>query len=412
MIEFTRVASESLWFLLSTIGKTAIVWLPIFLVHLAWKLWYYYKQAIYISETEWVMLEVKIPKLVSKSPKAMEVVLGIFAQTYAGNKWTRFTKGIIRSWFSLELISLGGKIHFYVRAPKFFKNLIEAQLYSQYPGIEISEAEDYVFNIPAYGTPQSNHKIWGVEFAFSKEDGYPIKTYVDYGLDKDPKEEFKVDPMTAMLEFLGSMSPAEQVWIQILIIAAQKRFKKPGAWFEMQDWKGDAKALIDKLMKREQFKAGSDPNAIPFGALALSPGERNTVEAIERSMDKIAFDCGFRAIYLAPKDQFHEANIPGLQSSIKQFNSANLNGFKSGLTTGVSEEWHDFKGIRVEKMKRRIFRHYRSRSYFYPPYVGKPMVMNTEELATIFHFPGEVAATPTLAKIESKRGEPPIDLPI
>jgi hypothetical protein len=40
------------------------------------------------------------------------------------------------------------------------------------------------------------------------------------------------------------------------------------------------------------------------------------------------------------------------------------------------------------------------------------MVMNVEELATIFHFPGEVATTPTLEKIESKRGEPPIDLPI
>lgn len=412
MLTTAGVVNESLWLLWTTIGRTAIVWLPIFLTYLAWKLWYYYRQAVYISETPWVMLEIKIPKLISKSPKAMEVVLGIFAQTYAGNKWTRFTKGLVRSWFSLELVSLGGKIHFYIRAPKFFKNLIESQIYSQYPGIEISEAEDYVNNIPVYGTPQSNHKIWGVEFAFSKEDAYPIKTYVDYGLDKDPKEEFKVDPMTPMLEYLGAMAPSEQVWIQILIIATRTRFKKPGTWFKKQDWKGDAKVLIDKLMKREQFKAGSDPNAIPFGALALSPGERGAVEAIERSLDKIAFDCGFRAIYIAPKDQFREANIPGLQSSVKQFNSANLNGFKLGVTTGVSEQWHDFRGIRVERMKRKIFNHYCRRAYFYPPYVGKAMVMNVEELATIYHFPGEVAATPTLAKIESKRGEPPIDLPI
>ena len=412
MLTTAGVVNESIWLLWSTIGRTAIVWLPIFLIYLAWKLWYYYKQATYIRDTQWVMLDIKLPREMSKSPKAMEVVLGIFAQTYAGNKWTRFTQGIVRPWFSLELVSLGGTIHFYIRAPKFFKNLVEAQIYSQYPGIEISEAEDYVQNIPAYGTPQSDHKIWGVEFAFSKEDAYPIKTYVDYGLADDPKEEFKVDPITPVLEFLGSITPAEQVWIQILVIATRTRFHKPGTWFGKQDWKEDAKVLIDKLMKREQFKAGSDPNAIPFGALALSPGERTVVEAIERSMDKIAFDCGYRAIYLAPKGQFKDTNIIGLMSSVKQFSSANLNGFKNGLTTGVSEEGKDFRGIRVERMKRKIFDAYRRRSYFYPPYVGKSMVLNTEELATIYHFPGQVAATPTLAKIESKRGEPPIDLPI
>ncbi|MEK7621892.1 MAG: hypothetical protein AAB415_01805 [Patescibacteria group bacterium] len=411
MFALTRFVHETIISLFSTIGRTAIVWLPIFLIYLAWKLWYYWKQAVYIRGTEWVMLDIRVPREISKSPKAMEVVLGIFAQTYAGNKWTRFTKGIVRSWFSLELVSLGGKIHFYFYIPKFFKNVIEAQIYSQYPGVEISETEDYVSNIPAYGTPTSNHKIWGVEFAFSKEDAYPIKTYVDYGLDKDPKEEFKIDPMTPMLEFLGSITPAEQVWIQILIIATRDRFHKPGTWFGKQGWKKEANILIDKLMKRDQFKSGPDA-AIPFGALALSPGERTVVEAIERSMDKIAFDCGFRGIYLAPKDKFKEVNIVGLMSSVKQFNSANLNGFKPGFKTGVEESWHDFHGIRVEKMKRKMFDAYRRRAYFYPPYVGKSMVLNTEELATIYHFPGAVATTPTLTKIESKRGEPPIDLPL
>src|SRR3989344_3750152 len=412
MLTTASVVNESIFLLFSTIGRTAIVWLPIFLIYLAWKLWYYYKQAVYIRNTPWVMLEIKMPRQISKSPKAMEVVLGIFFQTYEGTILSRFTAGVVRPWFSLELVSLGGKIHFYFRVPKFHQNLVEAQIYSQYPDVEISEAEDYVMNIPVYGTPASDHKIWGVEFKFDKEDAYPIKTYVDYGLAEDPKEEFKIDPMTPMLEFLGALTPAEQVWIQILLIGTRKRFRKPGSWFKKQDWKGDAQTLIDKLMKRDQFKSGSDEAAIPFGALALSPGERAAVEAVERSIDKIAFDCGFRGIYLAKKDQFRDANIVGLMSSIKQFNSANLNGFKPGFKTGVDEAWHDWRGIRVEKMKRKIFNAYRRRSYFYPPYVGKPMVLNVEELATIFHFPGEVATTQTLEKIESKRGEPPIDLPV
>ena len=411
MLTTASVVRESLWLLWATIGRTAIIWLPVFLIYLAWHLWYYWRRAVYISETEWVMLEIKMPRQISKSPKAMEVVLGVFSQTYEGNTITRFTQGMVRSWFSLELVSLGGKIHFYFRIPKFFKNLVEAQIYSQYPEVEISEAEDYVLDVSAYGTPQSNHKIWGVEFAFSREDAYPIKTYVDYGLAEDPKEEFKVDPMTPMLEYLGSITPVEQVWVQILLIATRKRFHKPGTLFGKQDWKGDAKALVDKLMKREEFKSGPE-GGIPFGALALSPGERAAVEAVERSMDKIAFDCGIRTMYLAPKDQFREMNIPGIMSSVKQFNSANLNGFKPGFKTTIDEPWQDFRGFRLERMKRKIFNAYRRRSYFYPPYIGKAMVLNVEELATIYHFPGAVAATPTLAKIEPKRGEPAVDLPV
>ncbi len=38
--------------------------------------------------------------------------------------------------------------------------------------------------------------------------------------------------------------------------------------------------------------------------------------------------------------------------------------------------------------------------------------MTVEELATIFHFPGKVATTPTLGRIPSKRAEPPSNLPI
>jgi hypothetical protein len=40
------------------------------------------------------------------------------------------------------------------------------------------------------------------------------------------------------------------------------------------------------------------------------------------------------------------------------------------------------------------------------------MILNTEELATIFHFPGQVAGTPTLERVPSKKAEAPSNLPI
>ena len=52
---------------------------------------------------------------------------------------------------------------------------------------------------------------------------------------------------------------------------------------------------------------------------------------------------------------------------------------------------------------------------FYPfkPTIGLDgFILNIEELATLYHFPGEVAATPSLPRIDSVKGSSPSNLPI
>ena len=39
-------------------------------------------------------------------------------------------------------------------------------------------------------------------------------------------------------------------------------------------------------------------------------------------------------------------------------------------------------------------------------------VLNTEELATIYHLPDMGVRAPLLPRVEAKRGEPPVGLPI
>ncbi|MBI4136047.1 MAG: hypothetical protein HY481_00640 [Candidatus Vogelbacteria bacterium] len=406
VLQLAQFLNESFFRLIRTALETAPFWLPVVLVYWFWHLWRYYTRSKYNKNTPWVLLEIKIPREITKSPKAMEVVNGIFFQTYDGNQLDKIFRGFVRAWFSLELVSVGGEVHFYIRTPKFHKNLVEAQIYSQYPEVEIYEAEDYVNNIPPYGAPGSDWLMWGTEFKLSKDDAYPIKTYVDYGLDDNPKEEHKIDPLTPVLEFLGSIGPSEQIWIQILVMSTMKRFKKPGAWFKKQDWRGDSEALVEKLMKRDKpLEAGKFPPR-------LSPGEEEVVKAVERSVSKIGFDCGMRGIYLAKQGSYDASRVVGLINSVRQYSSLHLNGFSTFNRTTIDYPWQDFRGLRIEWLKRRLFDAYRRRSWFHPPHKRRPFVLNGEELATIYHFPGQVATTPTLKKIESKKGEPPVDLPI
>ena len=63
------------------------------------------------------------------------------------------------------------------------------------------------------------------------------------------------------------------------------------------------------------------------------------------------------------------------------------------------------------KEKQYMLDAYKRRMYFYKPYKKHAFVLNTEELATIYHFPGGVSGTPTFTRIDSRKAEAPANLP-
>jgi hypothetical protein len=50
--------------------------------------------------------------------------------------------------------------------------------------------------------------------------------------------------------------------------------------------------------------------------------------------------------------------------------------------------------------------------FFLPYFHHLTYVLNVEELATIWHFPGQILKVPTLERIESKEASPPTNLPV
>ena len=381
-------------FLSNAVWGTFYFWLPIILVYFFWKIWVYYVRANFIANINWVLLEIKVPRDISKSPKAIEVFLNAIHLTKDGNLVERFWQGFTRTWHSLEIVSLGGQVHFYIYTPRIVKNIITAQLYAQYPDVEVVEVEDYTKAVVIGGRLHPDYDTDGMEFVLAKPDPYPLKTYIDYGLHElATEEEQKTDPITSIIELLGSISPDEQLWLQILIRATKK-----------DGWQKEAQDLVDKLMKREEAKS----KEISFGALLLSPGERLVVEAIEREVSKLGYDVGIRFVYLAKKEKYSGITIASMVGVMKQFNALNLNGFTVRNRAAVEY----FTKYREPRRFRKLINSYCLRSYFHPPYKRKIYVLNTEELATIYHFPGRVSETPTFGRIEAKKSEPPVNLPM
>ncbi len=387
------------------------VWLPVVFIISGFRAWINYRRQKFWQKEGSVLLEIKLPKEITKSPLAMETVLGAFHQGGGESTWIdRIWKGKTRARFSLEIASFGGNVKFFIWTQLKHKDNIKAQIYSQYPEVEIYEVEDYTKLF--YYNPNKNN-LWASEFALTKPDPYPIKTYIDYGLDKNPKEELKIDPITPMIEFLGSITEGHTVWFQIIIRAHKKRRLFDIFGTKEDSWEDDAERERKKIM--EKLKVAKEEGSFPR---IPSKGEAEKIAALERSISKFPFDCGIRAIYIADKDKFNPSNIGGILGSVKQYSSLNLNGFKpAGWMNDFDYPWDEWFN-RKNKIRPRVLEEFKLRRYFYSPWKckkfhgSKSFVLNVEELATIYHFPGSVASTPTFERIPSIKAKAPSNLPV
>ncbi len=388
------------------------VWVPFFSLYIGITRWLKFKRREWIKAQEVILLEIRFPNEMVKSPVAMEIFLQTLHQPGVGSLTDVYFKGRVRQWFSLEMVSDGGQVHFYIWLPAKMRGLVESNLYGQFPNIEIHQVPDYTAGI----TYDLNKYKFGklAHLVLTKADAYPIKTYIDYGLDKDAKEEYKVDPLATVIEFLGSLKPGEQAWIQILLQAHTKEGLKYGRLLTKPDWKAAAKAEIKKIIEKEtHVKTEKDK---PPALTGLTDLQKETVKAIERSLEKTAFDAMIRVVYFAEQSAFNANNIGGILGVLKQFSSQTLNGFKPSQYE-YDYPWQDFMDYRKKKNEKRFLEAYKRRAMFNDPFYhlhdDKPYILTTEEVATLFHFPSSmVAATPTLRRIPSKKAEAPANLPV
>lgn len=397
--------------------------MPFVLFYVFWIVRFRWLTMKFVESQKTCLLQIKLPKEITKSPAAMEIFFSQLVPGGAGGYAEAFIDGKTRPWFSCEIVSVEGEVRFYVWCSQAkFKNLVEAQLYAQYPNIEIYEAEDYtkdlIFDLEKY-------KMHSVQFALSGPDPLPIKTYIDYGLDRDQKDEYKIDPMTSVLEYLGSLKKGEYGWIQILFQKQEALNIKHGTFAKSKKLSEQIKEEIEKIKKESITETGDKDSKIKFPN--PTKGQTERIAAIERSASKTPFECMVRALYIAEKDSFNPINIAGIMGSFRQYSSGSLNGFKVGTVSDVSDLRKDIAVIlpffskrndkKISDIKKSMFFAYKLRSYFQYPYKNygdkKPFILTSEELATIFHFPsGMVSQTPTLKRVGSKKSEAPSNLPI
>jgi hypothetical protein len=392
------------------------IWVPLFLLSLWFNTWFSYKRRQWIRTQGSVLLEIRIPKDIEKTPAAMEMVFEGMWEDVIGTLTDVYMGGAVRNWFSLEIVSIGGEVKFFIWTFPKWRQVVETRIYAQYPGAEIMEVKDYALDL-IFDPAQV--KVKGMTTRLVKEDVIPMKTYIEFGLDKPIKEQEQViDPLAPVLEYLGARKPGEVAAVQILIQGHRKQGFQDVKFGTKAPFSQDVKKAVEKIAKDAAYFETKE--GVPISTLNLTKTQNDAVASIERNASKHAYDAQLRLLYFTTLEADDKNSTAGMIGSMRQFGFVGYNTLLNGIRPdkfipGINYLWEDFwdyNKIRNQKLHLDAFKR---RSFFNVPHkhlMAKPFVLTVEELATIFHFPGQAATTPTLTRIPSKKAEAPSNLPI
>ena len=362
-----------------------IVWVPIVgvLIFLTYR---NYKKLnrLKVLNVDSVLLMLEIPRTNDKKELAAEQ---LFASLHGilRDRDELKNSGGVQEHLSFEIVSTGGQIRFFVWVPKVLQSFVEGQIYAQYPSVQIYKMkEDYAKN-------HKPHKvIYTSEIVLSENEVLPIKTF----------ENFEVDPLAGITGTLAKLNPdnSEELWIQILtrpipddwhksttdkwvkrVKSGQKSFRFLGI-----DWAW----IVEALGAFAKPPEGGAENPVE---VKLSDRAKVQVEEAEKKATKLGYEVKIRLAYLGNDQTDAKLNMQALVGTFKQYNSTNLNGFKSVGST------FDHNALEAYKMRQ---------------FTDHGFILNISELASVYHLPHTSVETPNIVWATSKTAEPPAQLPL
>ncbi len=412
--------------------------------------WHFYLHGIrhnYIHHAEKVVLQLRFPRENLKTPKAMEQVITSLHGTYSfGQTWRdEFIKGKVEDWFVLEMVGTATGITFYAIVLAGLKKMFEAAFFSQYPEVEIMEAEDYLQNLPEQ-IPNEEYNLYGTEFEMPNPEGHamPVKTYQFF---ESPSDDQRLDPMATITEAISNLKD-DEVFMMQLVIRAAGRDTHPEVY-------ESAKNIVNRIMKREEKhehkpgimshvggfvknvgvaffdppKWGEHEEEEPKFKMyeMTTPTEQDVAKAVENKISKNLFETIFRVVYIDKKDTFASDNAKAFFGAVTQFSDRNMNNFKPAPGSFTIPEKLKylaaspnlfFKKRRMVNRKRALYKAYRERAFpaghpLVPgDYFTQSIVLSAEELATVFHPPGApITAIQKTSPVQAKKVGPPLTLP-
>lgn len=414
----------------------------------------------YHQKQKYVCLTVRVSKENETGPIVAEQIFSTLHSIHYKLSFLDRLKGVSRDQVSFELAHVDNSIRFYIYTPERLKNLLEGQIYAQYPDVEIFEVTDYTQESPleianvelpeneseekaiikaknplgpkrddAFKKVSTHTHAVSTELSFRDPDIYPIKRYPQF---EDKLTRVAVDPISGITASLAKLNhPADQAWIQVIVRPLDDKWrilfikclrllnknlfgnieKLQKIYTRMFCTRNKTYRIlfffpiyfifwlqgITAGMKKINISAtgdtqgSSDHDDLRDEMSMRHDRETSTGAALDK-VTRLLFEVTIRIIYIPEEKNLEQAKVKvrEIAGSFTQFSIPHLNSFGlRNLKTGQTPI--------IEYQKRQL---------------KNSLVMNNEELATIYHMPNMTVQTPHIYWVRSRKLEPPRELPV
>jgi len=348
-----------------------------------------------------ITLPKKVKKEQGEAPKSQKEIISVMEQLYASLSNIRETKetfiyGQPHLAFEIATPQIGEEIAFYMAVPRGYEDVIEKQIHGFYSEASVERSEDYnVFN------PQGVSA--GSYLKLARSYVLPFKTYQN--LETDPLNE--ITNTLSKLEEQGEGAAiqiiirptASRKWTELGLKIAKEM--QQGKNYEMAKMKAEQGLLLRtfgyfaeaiKGSPRQEGESGQ-----PTGAesqKSITPLQEEIIKALEGKTSKVGFETNIRLLVSAANQERAEQVLGHLEAAFVQFNAPNLNQLKS---------FRKKKGRGLKKLIYNFsFRLFNS---------GQKILLNTEELTSLFHLPTTTIETPKVKFLKAEPAAPPANMP-
>ncbi len=275
------------------------------------------------------------------------------------------------------------EISFYLSVPKKFRDSIEKQVHSYFPQASIEKIPDYTIFSPGSFTSAAT-------LGLKKTHALPVLTY----------ENIDIDPLNEISNALSKLhSENEGAAVQLVLRPAGNNWRKLG------------RGIAHKMQQGKRLKdAHSDSLAMDLGkgmvqviqnkpkdqivnkeAVQLTPEEQELIKKIESKSSKAGFKVNIRLVVSAMNQQRSDEILAHIENSFAQFENHEVNHF-------IVQKRMKSKKIAFDY----IFRNFDEEH---------AIILSTEEIAGIYHFPISTTETPKIKWQKAGAAPPPLNIP-
>ncbi|MEI7818621.1 MAG: DUF87 domain-containing protein, partial [bacterium] len=264
---------------------------------------------------------------------------------------------------SFEIVAQGEQIFFYVAVPISLVSSVEKALVSAYPTIQIIPSEDH--NI--FSEAGRIDTVAGGEFVLSNDNFYPIQTY----------KTLDFDPLSGMLSALTRLKSDEGVVVQTMFRPANPKWVKKARNF--------AKDLLNpqRAKMHDPLHVATSLAKAPFGTPDWQAKEQGQdpskqADSIDQKLSQAVEEKAGQPVF---EVLIRVATSSSDANSSRMLVQDVVNGFAQFALPGSNSFEFKSAGTPQKLASDLIFR-------FFPAHENK-LILNSSELATIFHLPSQ-----------------------